>query len=53
MDLLKAVPPFAMKRTRKTKKPGGVTADDCIRVVLAHGGAAGNAEKDGDDQGGG
>ena len=37
------------------EKPGGVAADDRIRVVLAHGGAAGNAEKDDndDDEGGG
>jgi len=31
-------------RARVSVRAGGVTADDCIRVVLAHGGAAGNAE---------
>ena len=39
---------------KKVEKPGGVAADDCIRVILAHGGATCNAEKDdNDDEGGG
>ena len=42
-----------LKEYKKDKKPGGVTADDGVGVVLAHRGAAGNAEKDDEDEVGG
>ena len=45
--------PICNEEYKKDKKPCGVTADDGVRVVLAHRGAAGNAEKDDEDEVGG
>ena len=50
-DNLISVTNILTKTETKTEykfKPGGVAADDCIRVVLAHCSTASNAENDDD-----